>query len=102
MIFCLWNQDLEVIMGSTLLVELSSKDYVRSLSISDKSKDRVFVEGDLGTLLHISIIEKRALEIVAEKGVLRVDIDEDILQRVLESKTRELDLTSNIYAKVKE
>ena len=82
-------------MGSTLLVELVSKDYVRSISISDESKDRVFFEGDLGKLLQVSLIEKRALEIVAENGVLRVEIDEDILQRLLKSKTRELILTPN-------
>ena len=61
-------------MGSTLLVELVSKDYVRSISISDESKDRVFFEGALGKLLQVSLIEKRALEIVAENGVLRVEI----------------------------
>ena len=88
-------------MDSTLLVELSSKKYVRSVSISDESHDRVFFEGNLGRLLQVSLIDKQALEIVAENGVFRVDIDEEILQQVLISKTRELDLTSNTSSEVK-
>jgi len=88
-------------MDSTLLVEFSSKDYVRSISISNESKDRVFFEGNLGKLLQVSLIEKRALEIVAENGVLRFEIDEDILQRVLKSKTRELIFAINNGPEVK-
>jgi len=88
-------------MDSTLLVELISKDYVRSISISDESKDRVFFEGYLGKLKQVSLIEGRALELVAENGVLRVEINEGVLQRLLESKTRELILASNNSSEVK-
>ena len=85
-------------MGSTLLVELGSKEHVRSVSISDESHDRVFFEGNLGRLLHISIIDKQALEVIAENGSFRVDIDEDIIRQVLESKTRELELNPKKFA----
>ena len=81
-------------MASTILVELKSKNHVQSISISDESHDRVLFEGDLGKLLHVSIIESRALELIGENGVVRVEIDEDVLQRVLKSKARELNLVS--------
>ena len=87
-------------MKSTLLVELSSKEYVRSVSISNESHDRVFFEGNLGTLLQVSIIDKQALEIIAENGVFRVDIRENVLQEVLNIKSRVLDLTSDSVSKV--
>jgi hypothetical protein len=44
----------------------------------------------------VSIIECSALEMVGENGVLRMEIDEDILQRVLESPDRELSLSSEV------
>jgi len=78
------------------LVELKSKDQVRSISISDESHDRVLFEGDLGRLLEVSIIESSALEMIGENGVLRMEIDEDVLQRVLESPDRELSLSSEV------
>ena len=81
-------------MTSTLLVELKSKNYVRSISISDEAHDRVLFEGDLGNLIQISIIERKALEMIGENGVLRVEIEEDVLQKVLKSKSHELNLTS--------
>ena len=79
---------------SSILVELKSKKYVKSVSISDEAHDRVLFEGDLGKLLQVSIIERNALELVGENGVVRVEIDETVLQRVLKRKTRELNLVS--------
>jgi hypothetical protein len=78
------------------LVELVSKNHVGSISISDEAHDRVLFEGDLGGLLEVSIIEGSALEMVGENGVLRIDIDEDVLQRVLESPDRVLSLSSEV------
>jgi hypothetical protein len=78
------------------LVELKSKDHVRSISISDDAHDRVLFEGDLGRLLEVSIIECSAFEVVGENGVLRMEIGEDVLRRVLESPDRELSLSSEV------
>ncbi len=75
---------------------MKSKKHVRSISISDEAHDRVLFEGDLGRLLEVSIIECSALEIVGEYGVLRMEVDEDVLQRVLESPDRELSLSSEV------
>ena len=75
---------------------MKSKKHVRSISISDEAHDRVLFEGDLGRLLEVSIIERSALEIVGKNGVLRIEIDEDVLQRVLESPDHELSLSSEV------
>ena len=83
-------------MNSIFSIEMESKRHVRSISISDQAHDRVLFEGDLGRLLEISIIEHCALEMVGEYGVLRIEIDEDVLQGVLESPDRELSLSSEV------
>ncbi len=75
---------------------MGSKKHVRNISISDQAHDRVLFDGDLGRLLEVSIIECSALEIVGENGVLRIEIDEDVLQRVLESPDHELSLSSEV------
>ena len=77
-------------------MEMESKKHVRSISISDEAHDRVLFEGDLGGLLEVSIIECSALEIVGEYGVLRIEIDENVLQRVLESPDRRSSLSSDV------
>ena len=83
-------------MDNVFSVEMESKKHVRSISISDQTHDRVLFEGDLGGLLEVSIIEGSALELVGEHGVLRIEVDEDVLQRVLESPDRELSLSSKV------
>ena len=81
-------------MGGLFSVEMESKKHVRSISISNEAHDRVLFEGELGRVLGVSIIEGSALELVGRNGVLRIDINEELLQRVLESPGRELDLSS--------
>ena len=83
-------------MGGIFSVEMESKKHVRSISISDEAHDRVLFEGDLGRLLEVSIIECSALEMVGEHGVLRIEIGEDVLQRVLESPDRKSSLSSDV------
>ncbi|HUS78042.1 MAG TPA: hypothetical protein VM050_05215 [Patescibacteria group bacterium] len=75
---------------------MKSKRDVKSISISDESRDRVLFEGNLGRLLEVSIIAGSALELVGTNGVLRVDVDEEVLQQVLISPGRELSLSSEV------
>ena len=75
---------------------MKSKKHVRSISISDEAHDRVLFEGNLGKLLEVSIIECSALEMIGENGVLRIEIDEDVLQRVLDNPDHELSLSSEV------
>ncbi len=83
-------------MSGIFSVEMESKKHVRSISISDEAHDRVLFEGDLGRLLEVSIIESSALEMVGEHGVLRIEIGEDVLQRVLESPDHKSSLSSEV------
>jgi hypothetical protein len=70
-------------MSRTFSVELTSKDYVKHLAVSNESHDRVFMEGTLGTLVDVAMIEGAALEITGVNGILRVDVSLDELRRGL-------------------
>ena len=72
-------------LGCFFSVDLESKSSVKSFSLSDVDPDRVLFEGDIGKITELSIIDARSLEIIGEKGVLRVDIDVDKLANVIES-----------------
>jgi len=71
------------IVDHTFSVEMKSKRYVKSISISDIAHDRVLFEGNLGELLELSIVEGNVLELVGANGVLRVAITKEQLQKAL-------------------
>jgi hypothetical protein len=75
---------------------MKSKIHVRSISISDEAHDRVLFEGDLGGLKVVSMLEGCSLELIGENGVLRVEIGEDLIRRVLTSPEREFSLSSEV------
>jgi len=69
-------------------VEMRSKSYVKSISISDEAHDKVLFEGNLGELLELSFAEGDVLELVGVNGVLRVDLSEEQLSEALETHRR--------------
>jgi len=75
-------------MNCVFSMELASKKQVKSISISDEAHDRVLFEGDIGKPLELSIIDGSALEVIGEHGVLRLEIAEDLLLKVLRSPGR--------------
>ena len=76
------------ILEHTFSVEMKSKRYVKSISISDEAHDRVLFEGNLGELLELSIAEGNVLEFVGVNGVLRVAVTEEQLRKVLRVASR--------------
>jgi len=73
-------------MEHAFSVEIRSKEYVRHMSMSNVSHDRVLFEGYLGELIGLSMIEGAVLEIRGTNGVLRIDLSEDDLKRMLSPK----------------
>ena len=69
-------------MEHSFSVEMKSKKYVRNISISDEDYNRVLLEGFLGELERISLIEGKMLEIKGSYGILRVDLSEEELQNM--------------------
>ena len=71
----------------TFSVEIRSKKYVKNISISDESHDRVLFEGNLGELLELSLVED-VLEFIGANGILRVGLTEDQLRKALKSASQ--------------
>ena len=71
-------------------IELTSKNFVKHLAFPGDSDDKVLIEGFLGELKEISITEGIILEIQGTNGILRIDLSEEELRKLLPStKTNE-------------
>jgi hypothetical protein len=68
-------------------VEMNSKKYVKSISISDDNRDRVLFEGNLGKLVEISIAEGDVLELIGVNGVLRLSLTKEQLRQALTTES---------------
>lgn len=64
-------------------VELKSKVNLKNVTLSNGSHENVLVEGTIGQLQRAGFAEGIVLEVVGDKGVLRINLTQD------EIKTKE-------------
>ena len=76
-------------MEHSFSIEMKSKKHVRHISVSNESHDRVLFEGSLGELEELSMVEGAVLEVKGANGVLRIDLSEDELRKMLFKKEAE-------------
>ena len=76
--------------GHEFSVELKSKEYVRSISLTDEGRGDVLLEGVLGELDELDIQEGTVLIIKGAHGTLMVDLTEDELRSMLAKKKEEV------------
>ena len=67
-------------------VQLKSKDHVTNISMSEKSGEAVLLEGILGELEGLEIIEEAVLRITGTNGTLMIDLTEDELRDMISKK----------------
>ncbi len=67
-------------------VELKSKDYVKNLSLSDNGRERVLVEGVLGELEDIDIVDEAVFQLKGANGSMTLDLTEEEISRMLTKK----------------
>jgi hypothetical protein len=72
--------------GCGFSVQLKSKDFVKSLSVSHEGRNDVLIEGVLGELDELEVIEGSVLKIKGTSGTLMVDLTEDELRKALAKK----------------
>jgi hypothetical protein len=58
-------------------VELKSRASLTNFALGDSSQENVLIEGTLGKLLHASLSDCVVLEVVGDKGVLRINLTKD-------------------------
>ena len=70
-------------LGHMFSIELASKNFVKRLAIPNDSDDKVLIEGFLGELKEIGFTEGIILEIQGTNGILRIDLSEEELRKLL-------------------
>jgi hypothetical protein len=65
-------------------VELNSREHLKRVSMPDGSGDRLLIEGFLGELEEIGMIEGIMLEVRGTNGVLRMDLTAEELKKALQ------------------
>ena len=73
-------------MGRAFSIKISSREHLSHISVSE-GRDGVVVEGDLGEVQNVSLIESLMLEIKATHGTLRFDITKPELEQVLKTRS---------------
>ena len=75
-------------MSTSFSVEITSKSHVKTISLSDEAHERVLLEGDLGELRELSLVEGDVLEFMGVNGILRINVAEEQLHQALTRKSR--------------
>jgi hypothetical protein len=73
----------------TFSIELKSKEYLKRVAIPTEAGDTVLIEGFLGELEEVDLVEGVMLEIKGAKGILRMDLKEEELNTLLKKRKGE-------------
>ncbi len=63
-------------------IELKSRSELRNITLTDS--DSALIEGTIGRLIHATFTEGIILEVIGEGGSLRVDLNENEIQKTTE------------------
>ena len=67
-------------------MELKAKSHVRSISLSNSDREGVLLEGTIGEIEELDILDGTVLQIKGTHGTIMVDLAEDKLRALLEKK----------------
>jgi hypothetical protein len=67
-------------------IELESKEHVKKLSLSDEGRERILVEGVLGELEELDVLEGTVFQLKGANGSLTLDLTEEEISRMLTKK----------------
>ena len=72
--------------GHGFSVELKAKSHIRSISLSNAEREGVLLEGTIGQIEELDILEGAVLQIKGTHGTIMVDLCENKLRELLEKK----------------
>ena len=72
----------------TFSIELKSKEYLKLVAMPNGARDNVLLEGFLGDLGVIDLVEGAMLEIQGTNGSFKMDLTEEELTRLCNRITR--------------
>jgi len=62
-------------------LELKSKVNLKNVNLTNGGKENVLIEGTIGELKHAKFVEGMVLEVVGDRGVLRINVTQDEIKR---------------------
>lgn len=71
-------------------VEMLSKKHVKTILMSNETHDKVLFEGNLGEIEELGMVEEIILEIKGANGILRVDLTEEELRKMLSASAKKV------------
>ena len=69
-------------------IEMDSRDSLSNVSLSDKPIEGVLIQGELGGLVELTLLEDVTLEVRGVKGTLRLDISREEIASLLKDKMK--------------
>ena len=66
-------------------LELKSKVNLKNITLTNGDQENVLVEGSIGELLRAEFSEEIVLEVVGDKGVLRINLSPDDIKKKTKS-----------------
>jgi len=70
-------------------IELTSKNHLKNVTLTNGSYDNVLVEGTIGELIASTFAEDEILEVKGKKGVLRINLAQTDIQKNIEENQSE-------------
>lgn len=61
-------------------LELKSKEHLKSVRLGEEGQEEVSIEGFLGELIDVKLVEQPLLEVTGANGTFRLDISEEELR----------------------
>jgi hypothetical protein len=86
----------EVVGYTTFSIEMTSKQHVKRLTLANDTHMPVLVEGDLGELQEVTLVEGDVLEFVGTHGVLRIDVRDAHLETALQQHRQQVNRGSEV------
>ncbi|HEX7483260.1 MAG TPA: hypothetical protein VF350_07320 [Candidatus Bathyarchaeia archaeon] len=65
-------------------IELTSKNHLKNVTLTNGSYDNVLIEGTIGELIASTFAEDEILEVTGKKGVLRINLAQTDIQKNIE------------------
>jgi len=66
-------------------IELKSKEYLKLVAMPNGAKDNVLIEGFLGDLKVVDLVEGAMLEIQGSNGTFKMDLKEEELNKLFKN-----------------
>jgi hypothetical protein len=80
-------------MKHAFSIEMTSREYLQQISLSDNVGTGVLVEGCLGDLKTVELIDGVLLEIHGYNGIIRLDVTFEELQKLFNKNHQKIRLT---------